>query len=162
MSLTITVGTLLNLLLTEEPPPYTLGSEPTTRRLPRSYPGRARRVDRRRLTPYFEACCQGVPDADIARVAGLSVSQVRRWRLALGIHRKRGTTLPARIQGALLGIAGPTEAPTQGAATAEQLREMNSVLGAAGITTPAVRFDVSSQDVVLVTRLGHALGGHRS
>lgn len=97
-----TVGELLGITLTVEPPRFEFGCEPAEcppRRPPRR---RAGCLDRRKLVPFHEAVLAGAPDADVARASGLTVSQVRGWRLRLGIRRKPGATTAARITGALL------------------------------------------------------------
>lgn len=97
-----TVADLLSLVLEHEPPRYDIGSEPAAPPRARSRRCRASPLDRRRVAPFYAAAVAGVPDADIARAAGVTVSQVRGWRLRLDLRRKPGTTTLARIDGALL------------------------------------------------------------
>jgi hypothetical protein len=103
MSLAIsTIAELLSITLDHEPPPYDVGDEPAPAPRPLARPRRPPPLDRRRLVPYLSAALAGIPDADIARAAGVTVHQARAWRLRLGIRRKPGTTTLARLHGALL------------------------------------------------------------
>jgi hypothetical protein len=96
------VGKLLGLHVEKEPAPYDIGSEPASPRAPRATRRRAPRLDRRLVTPFLPAVRAGVPDADVAKAAGVTVCQVRGWRLRLGIKRRPGATVVARLQGGLL------------------------------------------------------------
>lgn len=97
-----TVADLLGIHLDTEPPVYQIGSEPAPAPRPRPPRRRAPALDRRRVVPFYAAAQAGVPDADIARAAGVTRSQVKHWRLRLGIKRRGGTSRVARIHGALL------------------------------------------------------------
>ncbi len=97
-----TVAEVLGLALDKEPEPYVIGSEPAPPPTPRSPSRRASPLDRRKVAPFYEAAKAGVPDADIARAARVTVSQVAGWRRRLGILRTPGTTLEGRLRGALL------------------------------------------------------------
>jgi hypothetical protein len=106
---TRTIGDLLRLELTEEPPVYRLGTEPAPP--PRARPPRRRAspLDRTKVAPFYAAALAGVPDADVARAAGVSVAQVRGWRLRLGIKRGRGSCSVAKIHGAMLSTPALAE-----------------------------------------------------
>lgn len=98
----ITVAELLGLFLAAEPPAYDIGTEPAEAPAPRPRRRRAPPLDRRKLVPFLAAAKAGVPDADLARAAGVTVSQVKGWRRRLGLTRKPGTTTMARLHGGLL------------------------------------------------------------
>ena len=69
---------------------YDVGSEPAASR-PTSRSGlRARRVPRGVLNAFLGDADAGASDADIAQLAGCTVAQVRRARLARGIRRPAG------------------------------------------------------------------------
>ena len=101
------IGTIAELLgidpaLFTEPPRFEIGREPCAPPLPRARRGRAAPLDRRKVSPFFAAAQAGVPDGDIARAAGVTISQVRGWRMRLGIKRRPGATRLGRLGGALL------------------------------------------------------------
>lgn len=97
-----TVSEFLGLVLDHEPARYDIGTEPAEEPPARPPCRRASPLDRTKVVPFISAVRSGVPDADVARAAGVTVSQVRGWRLRLGLKRKAGTTAAARIEGALL------------------------------------------------------------
>lgn len=98
----LTVRVLLGLTLVQEPARYVIGCEPAEPPAPRPPRCRARPLDRRLVSPFYAAAKAGVSDADLARAANVTVSQVRGWRLRLGLRRKPGTTTMAKIHGAIL------------------------------------------------------------
>ena len=87
-----------------EPPRYDIGREPCAPPLPRAQRVRAAPLDRRKVARFYPAALAGVPDADIARAAGVTVSQVRGWRMRLGIKRRPGAARLGRLGGALLSV----------------------------------------------------------
>ena len=97
-----TVGELLRIAIDHEPAAYSIGSEPAEAPPPRLTRRRASPLDRTKVAPFLGAAKAGAPDADIARAAGVSVAQVRGWRLRLGIKRRPGATTMAKIHGVLL------------------------------------------------------------
>lgn len=75
---------------------YSVGSEPTSR-IVRPKKRRAPRV-RVTLDTFLDDAKAGATDAQIARSAGVTASQVRRWRLGHGITRPSGRpTTPQRL-----------------------------------------------------------------
>ena len=97
-----TVADLLGIALITEPAHYEFGCEPADCPAPRPTRPRARCLERKKIAPFYEAVLAGAPDADVARASGLTLSQVRGWRLRLGIKRKPGATAEAKLRGALL------------------------------------------------------------
>jgi hypothetical protein len=68
---------------------YTIGTEPTSRS-PLRPDRRSKRLARGHLDAFVRDAEAGASDAEIARAAGCSVAQVRRWRLRKGVHHASG------------------------------------------------------------------------
>jgi hypothetical protein len=68
---------------------YVVGTEPTSSPKPESS-ARSKRLARRQLDAFARDAEAGASDAEIARRAGCSIAQVRRWRLRLGVRHAAG------------------------------------------------------------------------